>query len=271
VRTLAEIQSRFRNVVIRGGAEDLALLKPLLSGGKKPETRLRIHQRNYSTSLLDALLTKFPATAWLVGTSFLTEAARQFVVEYPPQAPCIAEYGLGFPEFLSRLPGVERTPYISDFARLEWYLGKVAIAVDEEPVGRQEFSAIDPDDLPDMRLTLQSGLFYLDASWPVDELMKFHLSEAVPDRFEITPDGVRMEVRGARGEFYFNRLEDAPYAFRKSVRNGCSIGDAAECALGINARFDPGEALASLIAEGLVTAVQQSTDERAGWRHYEDL
>jgi hypothetical protein len=259
VQTLAEIQYRFRNIVVRGGAEDLKVLRPLLRGGENPEKRLTIHQRNYSTSLVDALLTKFPATAWLVGTSFLTEAGRLFVVEHPPQAPCIAEYGADFPDFLSRLPGTERTPYISNFAELEWCLGKVAIAVDEEPVGRQEFSTIDPDKLPDMRLTLQSGLFYLDASWPVDELMKFHLSDAAPARFEIAPDDVRMEVRGARGEFYFNRLEEAAYTFRNSVRNGSSIGDAAECALGINARFDPGEALALLIAEGLVTAVQQST------------
>src|SRR5207248_259669 len=100
-------------------AEHIEDLKPLLMGGRHPEKRLSVHQRNYHTSLVEALLVKFPATAWLVGTPFLTSATRRFVVEHPPQAPCIAEYGEEFPDFLSRYPGVDGLPYLRDFAELE--------------------------------------------------------------------------------------------------------------------------------------------------------
>ena len=124
------------------------------------------------------------------------------------------------------------------------------------PVSSQEFSAIDPDALPDMLLALQSGLHYLNASWPVDELMELYLTETAPDRFELSPAKVWIEVRGARGEFHFNRLDAAECIFRKSVSEGHSIGDAAECALDVNAGFDPGEALAALIAAGLIATIQ---------------
>src|SRR5205809_7865561 len=67
--------------------------------------------------------------------------------------------------------------------KLEWYVGKVAIAVDDTPFSIEEFSAIDPDALPNMLLTLQSGLNYLNASWPVDELMTLYLTKPPPDRF----------------------------------------------------------------------------------------
>src|SRR6266446_1634703 len=197
--TLAETQLRFRDAVVEGDMRHVASLQSLLVGGASPEKRLVVHQRNYRTSLVDALLVKFPATGWLLGTTLLTEAATRFIREYPPQAPCIVEYGAAFPDFLSQCPAAEDVPYLSDFAELEWYVGKVAIAVDDPPVSSQEFSAVDPYALPDTVLTLRSGLHYMNASWPVDELMRLYLTETAPDCFEISPAEVWIEVRGARG------------------------------------------------------------------------
>src|SRR5207237_2047615 len=136
-----------------------------LIGGRDPEKRLIIHQQNYHTSLVDALLVKFPATGWLTGTPFLTEAAKRFVQEHPPQAPCIAEYGAVFPDFLAQFSGTERVQYLAEFVQLEWFVGQVAIAVDLAPIGNEAFSIIAPAALPDTLLTLQYGLNYLHACW----------------------------------------------------------------------------------------------------------
>src|SRR5881396_1565260 len=96
--TLADTQTLFHGAVVRG---DVQAIAPLLIGGRDPEKRLIVHQRNYHSSLIDGLLVKFPATTWLAGSQFVAEAAARFVREYPPQAPCIAEYGRTFPGFLS--------------------------------------------------------------------------------------------------------------------------------------------------------------------------
>ena len=200
----------------------------------------------------------------MIGTPLLTEAAKHFAREHPPQAPCIAEYGAAFPDFLARCPETQRLPYLRKFAQLEWYVGQVSIAVDDAPVSGKEFSIIDAGALPETVLMLQSGLHYIEASWPVDELMKLYLTEKVPDYFELSPADVWIEVRGARGEFQLNRLDAANFTFRKSVLGGRSIGDAAESALDINPGFDPGQALAALIAEGLITAIgRNSTGENS--------
>lgn len=257
---LAETQLRFRDAMVHGDVQHVA---PLLVGGRDPEKRLVVHQRNYQTSLVDALMVKFPATGWLTGTPFLTEAARQFVRKHPPQAPCIAEYGGAFPGFLSLCPGAGRMPYLGEFAQFEWHVGHVAIAIDAAPVPSEEFSAIDGDALPDTLLTLQSGLRYLRASWPVDEVLKLYLTETAPDHLELSPADVWIEVRGARGEFHFSRLDAAEFIFRKSISEGRSTGDAAECALDVNAGFDPGQALGALIAAGLVTAITRSVARAA--------
>lgn len=259
--TLAETQLRFRDAVVQGNTQQVRSLQSLLLGGRNPEKRLIVHQRNYRTSLAEALLVKFPATGWLLGTPLLAEAVTRFIGEHPPQAPCVAEYGAAFPDFLLQCPEAAAMRYLSDFARLEWYVGKVAIAIDDPPISSQEFSMIDPDALPDALFTLQSGLHYVSAEWPVDELMTLYLTKTAPDRFEMLPAEVWIEVRGARGEFHFNRLDAAAYIFRKSVLEGNSIGEAAERALDINAAFDPGEGLSALIAGGLITASKQTDND----------
>jgi Putative DNA-binding domain len=258
--TVAEIQLRFRNAVVHGDAQHVGSLASLLVGGCSPEKRLIIHQRNYRQSLVDALLIRFPATGWLLGGRLLTEAAARFIRECPPQSPCIAEFGAEFLDFLSQCPVAERAPYVREFAELEWYVGKVAIAVGGTPVSGEELSSIATETLPETRLELQPGLHYLTASWPVDELMELYLSETVPDRFALCPAEVRIEIRGARGEFQLNRLDPAEATFRKAISEGDSIGDAAEAALEVNARFDPGKGLAALLAAGLIKAIRKGSE-----------
>jgi hypothetical protein len=252
VPLLADTQRRLRRAVVTG---DAAGIERLLVGGRRAGKRLAIHQRQYETSLVTALLGKFPATAWLVGTPFVVEAATRFVRERPPNAPCIAEYGGDFPSYLSTCPGAERVPYLQGFAQLEWHLGHVAVAVDCTAVTLREFSRIDVDVLPEARLTLQAGLRYLQASWPIDDLMKLYLTNTAPDQLSLARCDVWIEIRGARGEFQINRLEPGEFTFRKAGLEGRSIGDAAERAMESNAAFEPGRALAALVTDGLVTAI----------------
>jgi hypothetical protein len=259
---LGDIQSHFRNAVIQADSNAVTTLAPLLAGGDEPEKRLAIHQRNYRQSLVEALLVKFPAMGWLMGTSFVNAAAEHFVREHRPAAPCIAEYGSDFPAFCSSCPGAERAPYLRDFAELEWRVGQVAIAVDRPSLEAEHFSGIDLAVLPNVFLALQPGLCFLQARWPVDELMTLYLSDTAPDRLDLLPADVWIEIRGARGQFHMTRLGTAEFIFRKSIAEGRSIGDAAESALDVDAGFDPGQALASLISSGLVAGVtEQSAPE----------
>ncbi len=258
MQLLAEIQSRVRDAVVTGGFGSLGLS---LSGGQVVEHRLAIHRRHYQASLITALLEKFPATTWLVGSPFNTEAARSFVEKYPPSTPCIAEYGEAFPLFLGACQGANRAPYLQAFAELERHIGLVAIAVDVPPLTVQELSTVTRDVLPDTALAIQAGVRYLQASWPVDELMNIYLAEARPEGFEFEPADVCLEIIGARGAFRIGRLVKSDFIFRKSIFEGHTIGDAAEKALEVDSNFDPGRALVAFVANGLVAAIVQATKE----------
>jgi hypothetical protein len=252
VRSLADTQALLRRAVVTGEMTDL---ESLVFGGAAVNKRLAIHRRHYEASLVAALLRRFPATVWLVGSPFVTEAAQRFTRDRPPQAPCIAEYGAEFPEFLSRRPGAGRVPYLRAFSELEWLVGSVAVAIARPPLALDELATLAIGVLTNAVLILQPGVRYARARWPVDELMKLYLAEAAPDQFSLIAEDVRLEVRGARGEFRFSRLDAGEFIFREAVRQGRSIGEAAELALESEAGFDPGRTLTRLVGEGLATAI----------------
>jgi hypothetical protein len=251
--SLLEIQCRMRDAVVADAAANPLL--PLLAGGRDPAARLAIHRHHYHASLTRALLDKFPAVSWLAGERFATAAAQAFAHEHPPAAPCIAEYGADYPAFLASRAGAGRLPYLRAFAELEWQLGQVSIAIDHPPLAIEAFASAKAGALPDHRLTLQPGLRYCAAAWPVDELIKQYLSDAATERYTFDAASVLLEIRGARGEFRIERLEGAEFAFRSSIADGQTIGTAAERALDANVPFDPGQALLRLVAAGLVIAI----------------
>ena len=249
---LADVQTRIRNALVKGSGEHVL---PLLVGGRCPKTRLAIHQRHYRASLMEALLAKFPACMWLVGDSVVMEAARTFVCEHPPQAPCMAEYGEDFPKFLASRLEALRFAYLQSFAQLEWHLSHAAIAIAASALAMDALGAVDPGLLPDVVLRLQPGVRYLAARWPVDELSAVFLADNAPERFEFEPAPVALELQGARGTFNIKRLDEGTFAFRSAITDGNAIGAAAERAFEADPGFDPGRALALLFGENLVTAV----------------
>lgn len=249
---LADVQLLLRDTMLGGSADPVL---PLLSGGRAPATRLAIHQRHYQASLVSALLGKFPACAWALGAPMVADAARAFVRCHPPAAPCIAEYGALFPDFLANHADMPSLPWARSLALLEWNLGHIAIAIDASPIGMDTLAAIDVARLPEAQLKLQPGVRYLELDWPVDELMKLFLSESGTEHFQIAPEPVCIELSGARGTFHIDRVNRATHAFRSSLADGSSIGAAAERALDVNPEFDVGGALVALIAGNLAIAV----------------
>jgi putative DNA-binding protein len=253
--SLLEIQRRMRDAVVAD--EATGALLPLLAGGRDPQARLAIHRHHYEASLTRALLEKFPAVIWLTGERFATAAAQAFAREHPPVAPCIAEYGADYADFLASRPGGERLPYLRAFAELERHVGQVSIAVDHPPLAIERLASVDVSELPDHCLTLQSGLHYCAAGWPVDELIRQYLSGAAPERYAFDPTQVRLEIRGARGEFNIGRLAEAEFMFRSAIAERSTIGSAAERALDSDTTFDPGQALLRLVSAGLVIAIDK--------------
>lgn len=186
--TLAEVQAGVRNALVDG---HIAAVAPLLLGGSRPEQRLAIHQRHYVASLTRALVERFPATVWLVGSELMTHVATVFIREHPPSRPCIAEYGDEFPRYLGAQAAAASLPYLAQFAELEWHLGCLALATEES-----------------------TNVQYVHLDWALDDLIRFYLTDTAPDEYTLRQEDVWLEIRGLRGELQLNRLSGEEFARR---------------------------------------------------------
>ena len=183
--TLADIQAGIRNALVDGNS---AAVAPVLLGGTRPEHRLAIHQRHYVASLTRTLVDRFPATVWLVGSELVTHVATSFIRKHPPSRPCVAEYGEGFPRYLGAAGSL---PYLTQFAELEWHLGRLALATEESP-----------------------NVQYIHLDWALDELIGVYLTDTAPDAYALRQEDVWLEIRGLRGELQMNRLSGEEFARR---------------------------------------------------------
>jgi len=252
VPALSDLQRSLRDALVHGGTQGL---ESLLVGGCDPNKRLAIHQRHYRVSLIRTLLERFPATVWLVGSPFVTDAAHEFVRARPPSRPCIGEYGERFPEFLATRPGAEEISYLRQFAELEWHLSRLALAVDAPCLTIGDLSTSDAAALGDATVTLQPGVLYLHADWAIDELISLYLSDDSRDHFTLQSGDVWLELRGVRGELTMKRLRHAEFLFRAALAAGESVSDAALSALEIETAFEPGLALLELVRDTLVVGI----------------
>jgi len=182
VPALADLQADVRQALT---SCDATALESVLVGGRRAQGRLAIHQRHYEASLVTALLEKFPATAWLIGSAAMTQVARAFVRAHPPGHPCIAEYGSEFPIFLAAQDAEATPPYLQQFGELEWHVGQVSIAISEPALAWSQIVCVGADALPGVRFRLQSGLRYVHATWAIDDLMKVYLTGSPPDLFTL--------------------------------------------------------------------------------------
>lgn len=255
---LADFQAKVRGAIVDGDAAPLAAL---LTGRGDPLNRFSIHQRHYETNLVRTLLGKFPAMEWLAGSAFMSAGASDFIRRHPPSAPCIAEYGEGFPAFVGEHAEGQHIPWLRWVGELEWRLGHASLAIEQTPLSLAELSEIAPERLADCILELQPGLHYLAAPWPVDALVTLFLEDNAPERYALDAADVLLEVRGARGAFSMTRLDAGTYVFSQTLQRGISVGAAAEQALDADPNFDAGRGLVRLIAADLAIAIRNASEE----------
>lgn len=87
---------------------------------------LQVYRNSFVMGVTEALTATYPHTLSLVGEEFFNAAARQFILQQPPQENDIIVYGDGFSDFLGSLEQLKSMPYIAEMARFEWLLESTA-------------------------------------------------------------------------------------------------------------------------------------------------
>src|SRR5262249_16320257 len=173
---LRELQSAFLRAMF--GPEEPELLETIVGDGLLPAARLQIYRHHVLTSLTDVLQATFPVICRLVDARFFRYAADAYIRQYPPEAPCLFEYGAHFPAFLAAVRRGGQLEYLADVARLEWAMHTAWHAEVRAPLDPAELGGLAPHDVAQLMFQFDPSVTLLDSPWPVDQIWRVHQVDA---------------------------------------------------------------------------------------------
>ncbi|WP_349368237.1 DNA-binding domain-containing protein [Salinarimonas sp.] len=222
--------------------------------------RFAVYRNNVAVGLVDALATRFPVVLRLVGEAFFRATARAFVAEHPPRSPVLTFYGDAFPDFLAAFPPAARLPYLADVARLEAARTHSYHAADAEPLVADALAAIAERDPTTWGLALHPAVRLVASPRPIVSLWAMNQPGATPGPLASRAPETALVAR-PRLEVRVAAAEPGEGAFLAACAAGASYSDAVGAALDTGEAFDPGRALARVLALGLAAGIATEPTE----------
>ncbi|HLI12027.1 MAG TPA: DNA-binding domain-containing protein [Alphaproteobacteria bacterium] len=249
--TLGELQRAFRRALLEG--DEAAVASTLREDGLSPGERLAVYRNNVVASLTVVLKEAFPAVCRLVDERFFDYAAHEFLRAQPPTAPCLAEYGSAFPDFLGTFPPCRHLVYLADVARLEWLMHVAAYAGAPTPLASASLRAVPPTEAPRLVLRLHPSFGFVASPWPIGRIWRANSPESPSDEaVDLDSGGAFIEVSRRDREVVFRDLPPPTFTFRAALAAGRTLEAAAGAALAKDAGFDLTQGLGDLFRDGAV-------------------
>lgn len=251
---LRELQAAFRRSILDN--EDAAVAPLVVADRLAAEQRLQVYRNNTFTSLRAALETTFPVVCRLVGDDFFRGAARAFVRQHPPTAPCLGEYGAEFAGFLADFPPARALPYLGDVARLEWALNESHLAAVAVALDPQAIAGLPAADYPALRFVLHPASRLVESRFPIDRIWTANQPGADSDAvIDLATGGCSLLVcRDSRGAG-FHRVAPAEFRFVERLALGRCLAEAYEHAAQDQPDFAPAGILHRLLSCGFLAGI----------------
>lgn len=261
---LPDLQNGVRLSVL--GRSRPEIIAAILGAEGEAEARLGIHRHHILHSLTEALKSNFEVVCRVVDERFFGYAADAFIRMHPPSAPCLAEYGAEFPDFIRAFEPARALPYLGDLARLEWAVLEARNAPDAAPITAESLRQIPVADYPNLVLQLDPSLRTLRTLWPVERIWAAHQDEEPQAAIELGSEGSRLIVRRRGAEIEVESVEPATFAFMAALRHGRCLAKAGAAGLAADPFFDMAMALRGLLGAQAVVGFSVPPTRNRGVR-----
>lgn len=221
---------------------------------RHPDRRFAIYRNNIGLGLVRVLAARFPAAERIVGSEFFAAMAKAYVNRHPPRSPLLFEYGDDLADFVARFEPAAALAYLPDVMRLEAARIKAYHAADEVPMDPGVFAALQPDDLPGLRLTLHASASVIRSTHPVVTIWAMNTGEATAELIDDWTVEEALVIRPALSVLV-HRLPAGAGIFLEALQTGAPLGGAVEAALEVQPAFDLAATLACALQAGLFTAL----------------
>lgn len=243
---LEALQAQFTGF-LRG--EDVEGLTELVRGGAiSPLRRLEIHRANVVLPLIDSLAHSYPMTERLLGAENFRSVAASYVRRNPPVRPQLSAYGRGFSCFAGQ---VAESPWLADFARLEWGRHDAYFASNTPPLTAADLSAQRHLDPRQLHLRLHPTVHMKRFAYAVTPAWQSVASQSGWQEPEHRTEFavVWRDVQAVR----HRPVTEPQHSFLSAFRRGATLDGAADAALhsGSAGEFNLEETLAFGLGVGL--------------------
>ena len=249
---LAERQREFAKALLD---PELALPAGLLGPDGEPSlARFSVYRNNVVAGLTETLRDAFPAVHRLVGTDFFRAMARIYVAIEPPLSPILLDYGAGFPDFIGGFEPAATLPYLADVARIERAWCEAYHASEATPIDPATLSAIDPEQLPAIRLLLHPSVRFVRSRFPALTIWRMNIKDGMPTPVDLAGGGEDALIIRPVADVEVRPLPTGSLEFIQELAAGSSVLAAFEAGLTANPRFDLSANLSDLLRVGAVVS-----------------
>jgi hypothetical protein len=251
---LAQLQRAFSEAILFDSAPVPATIRA--ASGPAHASRFGVYRNNVFASLINAIAARYPVTRKLLWDDAFNRVAHRYVATEPPRSPVLLHYGESFPQFLRGVGQGVAANYLADIAALEAARTRAYHAADAKPLARDAFTAISPDQWPDLQLELHPSVELLKSAFPVVSVWQANRNGddnaigiwAVECALVARPH-LQVEVWP---------LSVGIYEFLAALAAGQSVGAAISHAASDASDFDLGECFKTLISADIVVGLALS-------------
>ena len=223
--------------------------------GPRPERRFGVYRNNVFWGLTEALKSRFPATAAIVGDAFFTAMAGGYIRREPPRSPLLLTYGDRFADFVEHFEPAAGLPYLPDVIRLEAARSHAYHAADCKPLDAGGLASIKPERLPSLTFRPHPSLSVLRSAHPVVTIWAMNADE-MPLSPIVDWQGEDAIVVRPHMTVHVHRLGPGGAVFIRALGEGFTLGEAVETALAADHGFDLTTNLAGALQSGAFAAFE---------------
>jgi hypothetical protein len=248
---LTRLQAAFADAIFFDHAPIPATIRD--ASGLAHASRFSVYRNNVFAGLINAVGARYPIVRKLLWEDGFNRVAQLYVAAESPRSPVLLEYGESFPQFLRTIGQSVSADYLADVAELESARTRAYHSADANPVSRDAFSKLAPDEISDLRLALHPSVHLLKSRFPVVSIWEANLhandntlNHWQPECALIARPRLDVEVR---------RLTPGAYEFLSALADGCNVSEAVDRSVANAPDFDLRESFETLISADVAVAI----------------
>jgi hypothetical protein len=261
MQRLAERQRDFAEALLN---PELPMPPGLVGPNGRPSSkRFAVYRNNVVAGLTETLKDAFPAVRRIVGADFFQAMARAYVVAEPPRTPILLDYGAGFPDFIRQFEPAASLPYLGDVAHIERAWTEAYHAPEASPLDPAAFTAIEPSQLPEIRLLLHPSVRVVRSQFPALTIWQMNIGDGVPAPVDLAAGGEDVLVVRPVADVEVRSVPGGSLEFIRALAGGMSVLAALTAAISVDPGFDLSTNLSGLMQAGAVVDYNFAREEKS--------